>query len=313
VVSAVDRITVGIAAGGTAGAALGGTTTVDAVNGVATFDLSLNEPGENYRLTATDGTETLPVATSSKFAVRANAKSAPTITWATPAAITFGTKLSGLQLDASANVAGSFAYTPVAGTILRAGEHTLSVTFIPSDKADYTTATDCVEIVVNRATPKIIWKTPAPITYGTPLSGTQLDATASTPGTFAYCTALGTILSAGTDALQATFTPTDAKDFTDATATIQLVVKKANQTIAFAPLSNVTFGQSPIHLAATATSGLPVTYDLIWGRATLEGNILTITGPGRIRLQADQAGNNDYNAAAAVDQSFTVLPDRRSR
>ena len=42
----------------------------------------------------------------------------PTITWATPAAITYGTALSATQLNATSSVAGTFVYTPASGTIL---------------------------------------------------------------------------------------------------------------------------------------------------------------------------------------------------
>ena len=50
----------------------------------------------------------------------------PTITWNTPAAITYGTALSSTQLSATANVPGTFVYTPAAGTVLKAGKQTLS-------------------------------------------------------------------------------------------------------------------------------------------------------------------------------------------
>ena len=43
------------------------------------------------------------------------------MTWSTPASITYGTALSGTQLDATANVAGTFANTPRPGTVLNAG------------------------------------------------------------------------------------------------------------------------------------------------------------------------------------------------
>jgi uncharacterized delta-60 repeat protein len=57
---------------GTAGATLGGTTTVAAVNGVATFsDLFITTAGTNYILTASDGTD-VP-ATSSAFSITAAA------------------------------------------------------------------------------------------------------------------------------------------------------------------------------------------------------------------------------------------------
>ena len=90
-------------------------------------------------------------------------------------------------------VAGTFVYNPPAGTVLNTSQ-SLSVTFTPTDTADYKTATDRVNIVVNaKIVPTVTWAKPAAITYGTPLSGTQLDATASVPGTFTYTPAAGTI------------------------------------------------------------------------------------------------------------------------
>jgi hypothetical protein len=74
----------------------------------------------------------------------------PTITWSNPASITSGTALSGAQLNATANVPGSFAYSPAAGTILSVGTHTLSTTFTPTDTTHYTTATKSVSITVTR-------------------------------------------------------------------------------------------------------------------------------------------------------------------
>ena len=67
--------------------------------------------------------------------------STPTITWPAPASIVYGTPLSAAQLDATASVPGTFAYSPAAGTVLKAGNDTLSVTFTPTDSTDYTTAT----------------------------------------------------------------------------------------------------------------------------------------------------------------------------
>ena len=72
----------------------------------------------------------------------------PVITWPTPAAISQGTPLSATQLDATANVAGTFAYSPAAGTVLAAGNQALSVTFTPTDTVDYTTASASVTLQV---------------------------------------------------------------------------------------------------------------------------------------------------------------------
>jgi hypothetical protein len=78
-------------------------------------------------------------------------KAAPIITWATPTAIAYGTALSATQLDASSKVAGKFAYSPPAGTLLPVGSQTLSVTFTPTDTTDYGTATATVTLNVHKA------------------------------------------------------------------------------------------------------------------------------------------------------------------
>ncbi len=125
------------------------------------------------------------------------AQATPTITWASPASIVYGTALSAIQLDATANIPGTFAYSPAAGTVLGAGSQTLSVTFTPTDTTDYKTATADTTIVVAQATSTITWPAPASIVYGTALTAAQLDATASVAGTFAYSPAAGTVLGAG--------------------------------------------------------------------------------------------------------------------
>src|SRR5205085_1500903 len=162
----------------------------------------------------------------------------PTITWAIPAAITYGTSLSDAQLNASTTVPGIFVYTPAAGSVLSAGTDGLTVTFTPTDTVNYTTATKSVQLTVGRATPTITWATPAPIVYGTPLSTTQLNPAAyqlngTTPldGTFVYSPTAGTILSAGFQHLSVTFTPNDTANYTSSSKTISLTVSPASLTI----------------------------------------------------------------------------------
>jgi hypothetical protein len=82
------------------------------------------------------------------------ARATPVITWSNPADIVFATALSSTQLNATANVAGTFVYAPPSGTVLAAGtSQTLSVTFTPTDAIDYTTVLKTVKINVNPASP----------------------------------------------------------------------------------------------------------------------------------------------------------------
>ena len=95
---------------------------------------------------------------------------------------------------------------------------------------DYNTATGSVQLRVNPATPKITWARPAAITYGTALTGTQLNATAPVPGNIVYSPAAGTMLTGGPQTLSVTFTPTDTTDYTTATAGVTITVNKASST-----------------------------------------------------------------------------------
>jgi len=72
-----------------------------------------------------------------------------TLTWAAPTAIIYGTALSSVQLNATANVPGTFAYNPPLSSVLNAGAgQTLSVTFTPDDVFVYGPATATVSIDV---------------------------------------------------------------------------------------------------------------------------------------------------------------------
>ncbi len=79
-----------------------------------------------------------------------------------------------------------------------------------------------------------------------------------------------------------------------------------SQTITFPAISSQIYGGSPISLAATATSGLPIAYAVVAGPASVSGNVLTTTDVGTITVQATQAGNSFYSAATSVTQKFTV-------
>ncbi len=81
-----------------------------------------------------------------------------------------------------------------------------------------------------------------------------------------------------------------------------------SQTITFPAIAGVTYGVAPFALSATASSALPVTFVVVSGPATIAAGTLTVTGAGSITVQASQAGNDDFSAAAPVEQTFAVSP-----
>ena len=78
------------------------------------------------------------------------------------------------------------------------------------------------------------------------------------------------------------------------------------QTITFSVPSPVKFSTNTITLVATASSGLPVSYALISGHATLSNSILTLTGVGVVKVTASQSGGWPYKPAAPVTASIVV-------
>lgn len=108
-------------------------------------------------------------------------------------------------------------------------------------------------------TPTISWPMPAAIPYGTALSSAQLDATAGgVAGTFVYLPAAGAMLTAGTQKLTVTFTPSDTKDYTSATGSVTLTVNQATPSITWAPSALVVgsaLGSSQLDASANGVAG----------------------------------------------------------
>ena len=78
------------------------------------------------------------------------------------------------------------------------------------------------------------------------------------------------------------------------------------QTLTFGTLAAQQFPGVPFALGATTSSGLPVSYTVISGPATVAGNTVTLTGVGTVTIQASQPGTGVYASAANVTQGFTV-------
>lgn len=93
-----------------------------------------------------------------------------------------------------------------------------------------------------------------------------------------------------------------------ASNTISFAAASVPQTITFPAIPNKTYGDGPFVPAATASSGLPVSFTLVSGPADINAqtNVLTITGTGVVTIIAKQSGSNVYDTAAPVTRSFTV-------
>lgn len=79
------------------------------------------------------------------------------------------------------------------------------------------------------------------------------------------------------------------------------------QAISFPQIGPKLITDAPFTISATATSGLPVSFEIVSGPATINGNLITLTGTeGEVKVKATQAGNGTYTPAAPVINSFIV-------
>jgi uncharacterized repeat protein (TIGR02543 family) len=93
----------------------------------------------------------------------------------------------------------------------------------------------------------------------------------------------------------------------DAPKIVQAVfTDKTAQTIAFPAPADQPVAGPPLPLAAAASSGLPVTYTVLSGPATVAGSLLTITGPGAVTVQANQTGDGYFLPASSVTRTFNA-------
>jgi hypothetical protein len=84
-------------------------------------------------------------------------------------------------------------------------------------------------------------------------------------------------------------------------------VNQATQTISFTNPGTKTYGVAPFGLVASGGgSGNPIVFTIASGPASIVGSTLTVTGAGTVVVNANQAGNGNYSAAAQVQQSFVV-------
>ena len=226
---------------------------------------------------------------------RVYARRAPNIKWPTPSPIHCGDQLTKAQLNATASVPGTFEFNPGFGEVLPAGTHTLSAVFMPADSDKHAIAQATVSLEVVTATATVAWSNPDPITSGTPLSATQLNATASVSGTFDYSPAAGEVLAAGTHTLSVTFTPTDIASYASAEASVSLDVTIVTPIIDWPTPQPIQCGAALSAIQLCATAPIPGTLDY----SPAEGEVLA-AGTHTLSVTFTPTDAENYAASRAT-------------
>ena len=180
---------------------------------------------------------------------------------------------------------------------------TLTATVSSPNFSNNVTATDSV---IFQQAPTVMWATPAPIVYGTALSGTQLDATSALPGSFSYSPAAGTVLTVGQQTLTATFTPSDTTDYTTATATVTLTVIPVTPGLTLTASPNPAFALNPVTLTATisAFATSPTGTITFYDGTTQLGTGAVTSGSGTYTASTLTAGVHSITAVYSGDSTY---------
>jgi hypothetical protein len=247
---------------------------------------------------------------------RTVARAAQTVVWQPLDAAVFGGV--PLRLRAIASSGLPIEYLPLSGPGLVSGDQLqvngagqVVVRARQAGNADFDPATADLAVPVAKAPQTIVWDGIADRSFS--LEAIPLNGKASSGLSVTYEVISGpavvakdrlTMSGVGTVVVRASQVG-DTNHEAALARQITFVVSKAAQTLAFGPIGSKTFGDGPVPISATSSAGLPVTYSVVGGPASLAGGRLSLTGAGDVVIRASQAGNDLYQAAS-VTQTVTV-------
>jgi uncharacterized repeat protein (TIGR01451 family) len=191
------------------------------------------------------------------------------------------------------NAVSNDSWIHVTGGASGAGSGTVNLTVDPNTTGTPRTGTLTVAgqtvTVFQRAFPTITWSNPADIIYGTALSGTQLNATANTPGTFTYTPPAGTVLGKGPHNLHVDFTPTDTVNYDPTSKDVSINVLSAVLNLSMTADRNPAAVELNLNYNATITNT---------GDASATNVVLTDVLPASVTYTATSPsqGTCSYNS-----------------
>jgi Bacterial Ig-like domain (group 3) len=299
------------------GSTLGGTATVAAVNGTATFnDLSINNAAVGYTLVA--GSTGLAGITSNLFDIQ-KANQSITVSMHAPANAAYNASFT-VAATSSSGLGVAYSSSGVCTNVgplftMTGGSGTCTVKYDQAGDNNYTAATQVTEsVAAQKANQSILVGTHAPANAAYNASFT-VAATSDSGLAIAYsssgvCTNVGPTFTMTSGAGTCTVKYDQAGDtnYNAATqVTESVTAEKAIQSInvsTHAP-ANATYNAS-FTVAATSNSALAVSYSSS-GVCTNVGPTFTMTdGTGACTVKYDQAGDNNYTAATQVTESVTA-------
>lgn len=295
---------------------------VSATTGTGTCVITATNVGDTNYLAVTSAPFGITVTKANQAALSVTGPSGATFGDAAVSLGSSGGSGTG-AVTFSATGSAACAVTAAGSLTVTTGTGSCSITATKATDGNYNETTSApFAITINRAAQLPVLRMTAPLTAtygagtvqvgtsgGAGIGGVTYDASTSPlacsvdAGTGVVTVLLGT----GSCVVSATKAG-DADYLPAAAAAASITLNKASQSINFGALGGKTYGDAAFAVAATATSGLPVTFAAGAGsQCTVLGATVTPTTAGSCTVVASQVGNANYFAAAIpVAQGFTI-------
>ena len=209
--------------------------------------------------------------------------------------------------------AASGSCTVNGTTVHLTGAGSCTITASGEGNVDYDAPPDVSRtFAIAKAGQSISFGPVANTTYGAPDFDVSASASSGQPVSFAgrgNCTvSAASVHISGAGSCEVTASQRgDANHAAAANVSRSFTIGQASQTIAFGPLANKPYGDPDFAVAATASSGLAVSF-AAGGNCTVSGAIVHLSGAGSCTITASQTGNANYKAALEVSRVFAIAP-----
>ncbi len=314
-------------AGSSTACSVGLTTGVITVtSGTGTCAITATRLGDsNYNVSAVSAAANVTINKANQATVTVNATSPLTYGGSTGTATASGGSGTGAyNYSAGSSTACSVGLTTGVITVT-SGTGTCAITATRLGDSNYNVSavSAAANVTINKANQATVTViATSPLTYGGS-TGTATASGGSGTGAYSYSAGASTACSVnavtgvitmtsgtGTCSITATRAGDSNYNTSAASAAANVTINKANQAITFGALPDKTADDVPFAVSATSDSGLAVSFSsLTTGVCTVtpDGTVtLTHTSVDTCTIRASQGGNENYNAAPDVDQSFAV-------
>ncbi len=281
------------------------------VVGAGTCSINADQPGNSDYSAATTVTQAFTVTAASQ-----------TITFGALGNKTYGAVPITLTATSSSNLSVVFSSTTqsvctVSGTTLTiVGAGTCSINADQPGNSGYNAAVTVTQaFTVVPSNQAITFGSLSNQTYGvapitlaaTASSNLQVVYSSTTPTICTVANSTLTVIAGGLCSINAD-QPGNGSYTPAATMTQSFIIADASQTISFPAIPAQNMGEAPFALNATSSANLPITYSTSTPAVcAVSGQMVIINAMGTCTVTASQIGNNDFNSATAVTQSFNVL------